>query len=411
MPQDMPIFSWIISECITIARSYGYTEIQTPLVENTDLFCRSVGEETDIVSKEMFSFKDQGGDNITLRPEMTASIIRAYIEHGLINQPKPLKLFQTGRCYRYERPQSGRLREFQQFDAEIIGAGEPICDAELIAVAYAILKRLGLDVIMQVSSLGTPESRKNYIKTLKQYYQPKMRHLCKDCTIRFKTNPLRMLDCKKKKCVEYIMESPQIVDHLDEESKAHLTKVLEYLDAFDLPYALNPQIVRGLDYYTKTVFEIWMKDDAEGSRTGALGGGGRYDGLVELLGGRETEASGFALGIERIASRLRENALAPVNEEKFDIFLAQLGEEARKRAFVIFEDLRAKGYRVFANLCKGSLKQQLEIANKAKVRLTLILGEKEVAENSILIKEMDIGAQESVPLDKLDRELGKRLKV
>jgi histidyl-tRNA synthetase len=239
-----------------------------------------------------------------------------------------------------------------------------------------------------------------------------MWHLCKDCSTRFKTNPLRMLDCKKKKCVEYILESPQIVDHLDEESKAHLTKVLEYLDAFDLPYALNPQIVRGLDYYTKTVFEIWMKDDSEGSRTGALGGGGRYDGLVELLGGRETEASGFALGIERIASRLRENASSPPNnEEKFDIFLAQLGEEARKRSFVILEDLRAKGYRVLANLCKGSIKQQLEIANKAKVRLTLILGEKEVADNSILIKEMDIGAQESVHLDKLDRELGKRLTI
>ena len=236
----------------------------------------------------------------------------------------------------------------------------------------------------------------------------KSKYLCKDCKLRYRNNPLRMLDCKKKKCNEYTAEAPQIVDHLDEESKDHLMKMLEYLDDFDLPYVLNPQIVRGLDYYTKTVFEIWMKDDT-GARTGALGGGGRYDNLIELLGGRETPSLGFAIGIERIVSRLKEANIRPPASEGADIFLAQLGEEARKKAFSIMEELRAKGYKVMFNLCKGSLKQQLELANKAEVRLTLILGEKEVAEKSILIKEMDLGAQESVPLVKLERELEKRL--
>lgn len=411
LPQDMPLFQFVVDTCENAARAYGYLEIETPLLEESELFARSVGADTDIVQKEMFTFTDHGGEGVTMRPEFTASIMRAYIEHGMMNQPKPVKLFETGACFRYERPQSGRFRQFHQFTAEIMGSEEPAADAESIGLSYAILKELGLEVVVQVNSIGTTESRRAYVKQLKNFYHPKMRYLCKDCVSRLKANPLRMLDCKKKKCVEIMLEAPQIIDHLDEGSKNHFMKVLEYLDAFDLPYALNPHIVRGLDYYSKTVFEIWTKDDEGGARTGALGGGGRYDGLADILGGCDTPACGFALGLERIIARLKEkNAKAP-EEPKFDIFLAHLGEEARKRLFVIFEGLRAKNYRITYNVCKASLKQQLELANKAGVRLTLILGEKEVSDKTILIKEMDIGAQESVPLLKLERELEKRLKT
>ncbi|HCA67742.1 MAG: Histidine-tRNA ligase [Parcubacteria group bacterium GW2011_GWC2_44_17] len=411
LPQDMPLWKFVIDTCENAACAYGYSRIETPLLEESGLFVRSVGEDTDIVKKEMFTFQDHGGDSVTMRPEFTASIMRAYIEHGMMNQPKPVKLFETGACFRYERPQSGRFRQFHQFTAEIIGSQEAAADAESIGLSYAVLKELGLEVVIQVNSIGTFESRRAYVKQLKSFYQPKMRYLCKDCLARIKSNPLRMLDCKKKKCVEMMLEAPQIIDHLDEESKNHFVKVLEYLDAFDLPYALNPQIVRGLDYYSKTVFEIWAKDDEGAARTGALGGGGRYDGLADILGGCETPACGFALGLERVIAKLKEKNVQTQEEQKFDIFLAHLGEEACKRAFLIVEGLRAKKYRITYNLCKASLKHQLELANKFGVRITLILGEKEVSDHSILIKEMDIGAQESVPLPKLERELEKRLRA
>jgi histidyl-tRNA synthetase len=409
LPQDESIWHWVIGTCQRIARAYGFSKIETPILEQTELFRRSVGQETDIVKKEMFSFHDQGGEALSLRPEMTASICRAYIEHGLLNQPKPLKLFQTGPCFRFERPQSGRLRQFHQFNVEIMGLAAPEADAEAIALAYVILRELGLDVVMQVNSIGTPESRYAYIKKLKSYYQPKSRYLCQDCKQRLRTNPLRLLDCKKKKCGEYIIEAPQIIDHLDEDSKDHLMKTLEYLDAFDLPYVLNPRIVRGLDYYNRTAFEVWLKDD-EAGKASALGGGGRYDGLIAQLGGRETPALGFALGIERIIAKIREKKVIVPPKSSPDIFLAHLGQEPRKRVFAIFEDLRSKGYNITFNLSRNSLKQQLESANKLKVKVALILGEKEVADDEILIKEMDIGVQESVPFGRLEQELKKRLK-
>jgi histidyl-tRNA synthetase len=237
-----------------------------------------------------------------------------------------------------------------------------------------------------------------------------MRYLPKEEQERFKTNPLRLLDSKNKRCIEIALEAPQIVDYLDEESKAHLMSLLEYMDEFDLPYVLNPRIVRGLDYYTKTVFEIWAKDDDGTARMNALGGGGRYDGLIGYLGGKDTPAVGVALGIERIIAKIREKNLSIPNDQEFSIFLAHLGDEASRKAFCLFENLRAKGYKITWNLSKKSLKQQLEIADKLKVKITLILGQKEIAENQVLIKEMDMGAQESVPTARLEKELEKRLR-
>ncbi|HBH46122.1 MAG: histidine--tRNA ligase [Candidatus Jacksonbacteria bacterium RIFOXYC2_FULL_44_29] len=410
LPQDAEMWQWVLDKCREVALAYGYSPIETPLLEAAELFKRSVGSSTDIVQKEMFAFKDHGGEEVALRPEFTASVARAYIEHGLTNQPKPVKLFQIGPCFRGERPQSGRLRQFHQFNVEVLGSAEAITDAELIALAYVILRELGLEVVVQVNSIGTPESRRTYIKKLKEFYQPKLRYLCSDCRDRYKNNPLRLLDCKKKKCGDYCLEVPQIVDYLDEESKDHLMKLLEALDDFDLPYVLNPQIVRGLDYYTRTAFEIWSKEDGGNARTTALGGGGRYDGLIELIGGRETPACGFALGLERIVSKLREKNIKAPTLVNFDIFLAHLGEVARKKIFAVFEELRRKKYRVTFNLSKTNLKQQLELANKLGVKLVLILGEKEVAEHEILIKEMESGVQESIAIDRLEKELDKRLK-
>ena len=410
LSHDQVIWQWVMEVCRKAAFAYGFSEIETPVLEQAELFRRGIGQETDIVKKEVFSFKDQGGEFLSLRPEFTASIARSYIEHGLVNQPKPLKLFQIGSCFRHERPQSGRLRQFHQFNAEIIGSDAAEADAEAITLSYVILRDLGLNAAVQVNSIGTRDSRKLYIKKLKSFYQTKTRYICQDCKQRFKTNPLRMLDCKKRKCTEYIMDAPQIIDYLDEASKNHLMKILEYLDAFDLPYVLNPQIVRGLDYYNRTAFEIWLKDDDSGSRCGALGGGGRYDGLIEMLGGHETPACGFALGLDRIVGKIREKNIKVPVHARVDIFLAQIGDEAGKKALVIFDKLRCLGYNIMFNLSKRSLKQQLETANRLQVGLTLILGEKEVLSNEILIKEMDAGAQESVPLDRLEKELQKRLK-
>lgn len=410
LPQDEELWNTVALRCEQAARAYGFKRMAIPVLEETELFKRSVGQYSDIVRKEMFSFKTQGGEEVTLRPEFTAGIMRAYIEHGLMNQPKPIKVYEIGQCFRYERPQSGRLRQFHQFNPEIIGIAEPAADAEIIALAYAILRDLGLEVVMQVNSIGTPESRKKYIKHLKEYFQPKLRYLPKEDQERFKNNPLRLLDSKNKRCMEFVQEVPQIVDYLDDESRTHLMQLLEYLDEFDFPYVLNPRIVRGLDYYTKTVFEIWVKDDDGTSAMNALGGGGRYDGLLALLGGRETPAVGMALGLERIISKIREKNIVVSGEEQYDIFLAHLGDDASKKAFAVFETLRKKGYSITWNLSKKSLKQQLESANRLKVKLTLIIGQKEVSDSEILIKEMDMGAQESVPLSRLERELDKRLK-
>jgi len=410
LPQDQGLWKFVLDTAKEKARIFGFSEIETPILEQAKLFKRSVGEETDIVKKEMFSFTDQGKDELALRPEFTASICRAYIEHGLVNQPKPVKLFQAGPCFRYERPQAGRYRQFHQFNVEIIGLEDPAVDAEGIALAFAILQDLDIDTELQVNSIGTPESRRNYIKKLKKYYSSKKRYLCKDCKQRLKTNPLRLLDCKKKKCSEYAADAPQIVDHLDNESKDHFMKVLEYLDDFDLPYVLNPRIVRGLDYYTRTAFEILTKEDGKASKLKALGGGGRYDNLIGILGGRETPAFGFALGIERIIALLRDKNVKLPKVKRFDIFLAHLGREARKKIFKIFQKLKDKGYAVTFNLSRGSLRQQLENANKLKVKIALILGEKELSEDAILVKDMQGGTQESVSLDNLFKELDRRLK-
>jgi len=407
LPEEQPYWQWIRDKVREIGEMYGFKRIDTPIIEETSLFTRSIGEGTDIVEKEMYSFIDQGRERITLRPEGTAPIARAYIEHGMINRPQPVKLYYLGPFFRHDRPQAGRYRQFWQFGFEIIGEDHPVVDSELILLAHSIYKEFGLDVNIQVNSIGCQECRREYERILTTYYRPRRGILCDNCKKRLTKKPLRLLDCKEKECQEVAKQAPQIVDYLCENCKNHFMQVLEYLDDLEISYTLNPYLVRGLDYYTRTVFEIWP-DEERGTQS-ALGGGGRYNNLIGSLGGRPVPAVGFACGIERLINELKNNRVEPPSEEKIDIFVAQLGNRARRKCLKLFEFLRQKGIKVGESLSKNSLKSQLEVANKKGVKFTLIIGQKEIMDNTVLIRDMENGIQEIVDYNKIFEEVKKRL--
>ncbi len=406
-----------------MAAYYGFDRIQAPVLERLDLYARSTGKETDIVTKEMYDFVDKGGDKIALRPELTPGLVRAYIEHGMFNLPQPVKMFAIGPVFRHEKPQSGRWRQHSQIDLEMFGEASPVADAQLILLAYNFFSELQIEVQIQINSIGCKECRKEYIEKLSEFYRErgKRAKLCNDCKKRFTKNPLRLLDCKEAGCQIVREDAPQIVDYLCDECREHFIKVLEYLDELDIPYSLNPFLVRGLDYYNRTVFEIWPNEDAgdneeatgdesnQPKRQIALGGGGRYDNLVELMGGREAPALGFAMGIERIVLKIREKNIPIKKEDTTIIFLAQLGEQARRKTFVLFEELRRAGYRVRQAFTKDGLKPQLEEANRIGARYALILGQKELIDGTILLRDMDSGTQEIIDYAKINAELNKRL--
>jgi histidyl-tRNA synthetase len=408
LPQDQHRWQAVRNIAEKLASDYGYGRLDTPILENTNLFVRGVGKQTDIVTKEMYSFEDQGGDNLTLRPEFTASAVRAYIEHGMLNKPQPVKFFYMGPAFRHEKPQSGRFRQLYQFGYEAIGEDNPVLDAQLILIGYNSLNELGIDAVVQVNSIGCLDCRAIYKQELVKYYRSKSKLLCDNCKKRVARNPLRILDCKGEGCRELREEAPQILDFLDDECRTHFMKVVEYLDEFNIPYVLNPYIVRGLDYYTKTVFEYWSSDDSEGKV--ALGGGGRYDGLVTMLGGREeTPACGFAMGMDRIVAKLREKEIE-VKKYVPDVFIAQLGEAARKKTMVLYEKMRqTTNFGLAQAFYKDNLKSQLEAANKVKAKFTLIVGQKEIGDNTAIIRDMEGGVQEVIDYDKIEKELGKRL--
>lgn len=408
LPDEQVYWDLVRKTVENFAQNYGFSRIDTPVVEFTNLFKRTVGESTDVVEKEMYSFVSQGGDKLSLRPESTASVVRAYIEHGMLNLSQPVKLFYMGPQFRHDNPQAGRYRQFWQFGFEAIGADDPVVDAQLISISYYILKSLGLDIEIQVNSVGDSDSRAEYIKVLKKYYQDKKKFLCKDCNIRLSKNTLRLLDCKNKKCQELSDEAPQMVDYLSEAGKEHFMSVLDYLDELDIKYSLNPKIVRGLDYYTRTAWEIFECSSKDG-KLNALGGGGRYDDLVEMLGGRDTPAIGFAVGIERVIMKMQENKVAIDKSNACDIYVAQLGIEARKKAMKLFEELRAAGFSVAENMSKKGLKDQLEAADKKRAQFTLIMGQKEIADDTVLIRDMESGVQEIVDYKKIKSEIRKRL--
>lgn len=407
LPEEQPYWDWLRQSIDLLAANYSFSRIDTPLLEATALFKRTVGEATDIVSKEMYSFVTAGGDKLSLRPENTAGVVRSYIEHGMINQPQPVKLFYLGPQFRHDNPQAGRYRQFWQLGFEVIGEKDPVIDAQLIIMSHNLLGDLGLEAEVQINSVGDNNCRPNYLKVLKRYYQDYRQDLCADCNDRLGKNPLRLLDCKNKKCQELAAKAPQFVDHLCEDCREHLMTVLDYLEEVDIKYNLNPRIVRGLDYYTKTAWEV-VEVGAEG-KSQALGGGGRYDDLVELLGGRPTPAAGFAMGLERIIARLQERQIKADKEKHCELYLAQLGVEARKKSLRLFEELRRDGFMISENVSKKGLKDQLEIASKRQAKYTLILGQKEIADGTILIRDMENGIQETVDFNKIKAEIRKRL--
>lgn len=408
LPEDQAYFFWIFDQVRELTRSYGYEPIETPIIEKTNLFVRGVGKQTDIVEKEMFSFVDQGGDHLTLRPEGTAAVARAYIEHGMLALPQPVKFWYWGKMLRHERPQAGRLREFHQFGFEALGSDDPMIDAQIIFMTYKIMQQLGLEVTIAVNSIGSEECRAQYKKVLLDYFRTKRSELSDVAKKQLIKNPLRILDSKEDDLLPIIEQAPQIFDYLNSASREHFLKVMDYLDELDVPVILKPTLVRGLDYYNRTVFEVWTSDEKT-SQQSALGGGGRYDGLVELLGGRPTPAAGVAVGIERLVALLKEKEIKPTLDYQPDIFVAQLGEEAKRKSMLLFEQLRSAGVKVAESLSKEGLKSQLEKADKLNVKYALILGQKEILDGTVMLRDMENGIQEVIDQKKVIPEIKKRL--
>lgn len=410
LPEEQPYWDQVRKVSEKLSREYGFLRIDLPLVEHSDLYVRGIGEGTDIVEKEMYTFVTRGGDKAALRPELTAGLCRSYIQNGMNVLSKPVKLFSTGPVYRYDRPQEGRYREHYQVNYDAFGEQDPILDAQIIQIASRVVQSLGIkSVQIQVNSIGCPTCRKDYRKLLLSYLDSKKNKLCQDCKRRMKTNPLRILDCKEDKCFQVAATAPQSVDHLCDECRKHFKTLLEYLDELDLPYMINPQLVRGLDYYTKTVFEIWSGE--EGGRKGSLGGGGRYDGLMKMLGGEATPAVGFGLGMERLIMEMKRVQAKPFKAPKPKVFLAQLGDLAKKKSLRLFLELEKNGILVSESFGRGSLKSQLRLANRLGVEFTLILGQKEALDKTVIMKNMATGEQETVSVDKLVDVVKKRLKL
>lgn len=405
----------VVKKATDLSRVYGFKRIETPIMERLELYQKATGEDTDIVSKEMYSFVDKNGDKVALRPEATPSLVRAYIDHGMFNLPQPVKMFWLGPVFRHDKPQSGRYRQFSQFDLEIFGEENSVADVMLILIAYNFFKELQIGVQIQINSIGCKECRKEYVKDLTEFYKErgKRTKLCNDCKKRFTKNPLRLLDCKEEDCIEVREDAPQIVDSLCDDCRDHFIKVLEYMDELEIPYNLNPYLVRGLDYYNRTVFEVWpVQEDGEdgvAKSQMALGGGGRYDGLVEHMGGRPTPACGFGLGLERTILTIKEKNIPLVKNTEDLVFITQLGEQARRKAMGLFEELRRAGLKIRQSFTKESLKAQLEEANRIGAKFSLIIGQKEVLDETILIRDMESGIQEIVDYKKVRSELEKRL--
>lgn len=410
LPEEQPYWEQVRRTTERLAREYGFSRIDVPVLEFANLFNRSIGEGTDIVGKEMYTFVTKGGDKVALRPEFTAGIARAYIQHGMSVWPKPIKLFSTGSAYRYDRPQEGRYREFFQVNYDTFGEQDPILDAQIIQVAHRVIQSLGIkSVQIQVNSIGCPGCRKEYKELLVNYLESKKQKLCQDCKNRLERNPLRILDCKEDKCAQVAAAAPQSIDHLCEECRVHFKHVLEYLDELELNYVINPQMARGLDYYTKTVFEVWSGD--EEGRKSSLGGGGRYDGLIKMLGGESTPAIGFGFGVERLILEMKRVQAKPYRMPKPKVFLAQLGELAKKKSLKLFSELEKNGILTAESFGRGSLKSQLREADKLGVEITLILGQKEALDKTVIIKNMVSGVQEIVSTDKLVDFVKRKLKA
>ena len=411
LPEDQIYFGRVRKVVESVAKYYNFDKIETPILEYAEVFQKAVGDNTDIVGKEMYTFKTKGGDMVSLRPEGTAPVMRSYLEHGMHNLPQPVKLWYMGPFFRYERPQAGRFRQFHQFGFEVLGEANPSIDSQVIQVSYDVLKELGFkNLAIEINSIGDSECRPYFKKTITSYLRSRKSSLCTDCQRRLKENPLRIFDCKEEKCQRVKAGAPQMIDHLCEKCHAHFKEVLEFLDEMELPYTLNPYLVRGLDYYTKTVFEI-VETTEDGKALGTLIGGGRYDNLAKMLGGRDVPGCGSAAGIERIISlmKTREMKTATKTEDP-KIFLAQLGQLAKRKSMKLFEEFRSAKIPVAESFSKDSLKAQLRSANKLNIKWVLIFGQKEALEDFITLRDMDTGAQKEIKLDKVVEEMKDKIK-
>ena len=413
MPSEQYIWEKIRKEIRDVAETYSFSRIDTPIIENLDLFQRGVGEATDIVEKQMFTLTTKGGDKLVLRPEGTSAIARAYIQHGLSHVGQPLKVYYEGPFFRYENPQAGRYRQFHQAGFEIIGGeNDPIYDVQVMLANLRLLESLKLkNISIHVNSIGCTTCRPIYKKKLLSYYKSKKKEICKDCNRRMNDNPLRLLDCKDEKCEVVKKSAPIMIDDLCATCRRHFKEVLEYAEELKLPYQINPFVVRGLDYYNRTVFEFFTEiNNAEGEKSLslALGGGGRYDYLFEIFGQRSTPAVGAALGLERIAEVIKSLKINIPVRQKNKVFLIVIGIEAKKRGMSLVEEFVKSGINISESMGKNSLGAQLKAADKEGAALALILGQKEVFKESIIIRDMKTGVQETILLKKVVAEIKRR---
>lgn len=401
LPEAEAYWAHVIAKVQELAQRFGFEQIGTPMFESTALFARGVGEDTDIVSKEMYTFTDRAregeqGESLTLRPEFTAGVVRAYIEHGFSSLPQPQKLYSIGPIFRREKPQKGRYRQFHQFNAEIIGSADPVADFEILLLTYSIYKELGFrNLTFQINSTGDPECMPRYIAALKSYLAPFIDKLAPTDRERLERNPLRVLDSKERETSPYLENAPHIIDYLNDDCRDHFHEVLSYLDSTDISYTINHRLVRGLDYYTKTVYELW--GEGLGSQA-ALCGGGRYDGLVELLGGAPTPGVGFATGLERIIMSMQEQGLQPQPLPRPDVFIAYHGDRAKPVAVNLVSQLRTAG--IGARIAFGgrSLKAQLKDADRTHCRYVLIVGEDELIAGTVQLRDLAKSEQSAVSM-------------
>ena len=396
LPEEQKYRRYIESKAVALARSYGYGRIDSPVFEDAGLFVRSVGEGTDIVEKEMYTFEDRGGDQVTLRPEGTAPVCRAYLEHGMHNLPQPVRMYYFCPVFRYERPQAGRFRQHHQFGVEVLGDANPAVDAEVIELAWRLMHSLGLtDIRLFINSIGDRESRPQYIAQLKDYYTQQFDSICGDCRNRLERNPLRLLDCKVESCRAIGEAAPRSVDHLDSDSLDHWNKLREYLSAMDIPYEIDHRLVRGLDYYTRTVFEIQPVDAGAQS---TICGGGRYDGLIEQLGGRPTPGIGFGSGLERLTLNIKRSGVEVSDEPSPTYLVANVGEAARVPALELASRIRRAGTGAILSSGSRALRGQMRQANALGIPYVIILGDDEISRGEVVVRDMNTSSQEARPL-------------
>lgn len=400
LPQESYKWQYIEDKIKKVTKLYNFKQIMTPTFEFTELFVRGVGTTTDVVNKEMYTFNDRSNQSITLKPEGTAGVARAYISNSLYSEPQPIKMFYITPVFRYEKPQKGRLREHHQFGVELFGSYEAEADVEVIALAKSFLNSLGVkDLVLKINSIGCKECRKIYNQKLKEFYERKLSNMCSTCKERFNSNPLRMLDCKEQECKNINKDAPKVLDYICDDCKNHHEKVLKSLDALNIKYEVDPQIVRGLDYYTRTVFEF--VSNSIGSQS-TVCGGGRYNHLVEEIGDIKAPAVGFGLGIERLILTMESLGLDFGNENNVELFIGSIGEEAQLKSIELANKLRNNLISCEIDLLKRSVKSQMKYANKIKAKYSLIIGEREIEEDLAEIKSMQDSTKQQIKLSKIE---------